>query len=90
MPNLTAIPGGRDKPATSEEIELEEWTRFVDIKRAIMTFNDSQKIGVAWLQTMSIEALEAIRDRLSKAQDREGRWVQTAQIGVQSATTSCD
>jgi DNA-binding XRE family transcriptional regulator len=35
MPNLTVIPG--DKPATSDEIELvEEWTRFVNIRRAIM------------------------------------------------------
>jgi hypothetical protein len=47
--------------------------------------NDSQKIGVAWLQTMSIEALEAIRNRLSKAQDREGRWLQTAQIEEDAA-----
>jgi hypothetical protein len=42
--------------------------------------NDSQKIGVTWLQTMNIEALEAVRDRLTKAQDpRSGRWLQTAQ-----------
>jgi hypothetical protein len=35
--------------------------------------------GVTWLQTMNIEALEAVRDRLGKAQDpRSGRW-QTAQ-----------
>jgi hypothetical protein len=35
--------------------------------------------AVTWLQTMNIEALEAVRDRLSKAQDTRGRWLQTAQ-----------
>jgi hypothetical protein len=32
--------------------------------------NDSMKTGVTWLQTMNIEALEAVRDRLAKAHDQ--------------------
>jgi hypothetical protein len=47
------------------------------LSKVSSALTDSQKIGVTRLQTMNIEALEAIRDRLRKAQDREGRWLNT-------------